>query len=245
LLGWFIGVDCALGAPSAEALQAEWERWRPQLEASAVFPLRLTATEWETLAKGQVARRRERLEGTDRVIGVLWVAADLDTTWLALQDPHETVLRGFYEEELAGSTFQAKVAYQRIDLPWPLAPRQWVITVVNNLSLIQATDGRLWERTWTLSDRRGAAGEVSNGVWLDVNDGGWWMCEAAGGVLLGYHVRSVVGGAVPDEMATRWSYATITGMLEKVAARTAGMAVHYTGDHAPMRRPDGTAIPVR
>src|SRR5262249_61853263 len=140
--------------------------------------------------------------------------------WLAVEDPHGTIIRGFYEEELPDSTFDTKVAYERIDLPWPLAPRQWVITVTNNLPLLQATADQVWERTWHLSDQRGAKGEVPNGVWVTVNEGGWFLCDLAGGTLLGYHVRSVVGGIVPDEVVTRWSYATIGGMLTDVATHT-------------------------
>lgn len=242
---WLAIVAPALAAPAAADLEAAWERFRPQLDAHGVHPFRLSSAEWASVARGQVARRREHLTGTDRVLGVRWVPADLDATWIAIQDPHFAILEGFYEEELAGSTFQRKVAYQRIDLPWPLATRQWVITVVNNLPLIAATERRLWERSWTLSPERGAKGEVANGVWLDVNEGGWFLCEAAGGTLVGYHVRSTVGGAVPDEVATRWSYATIGGMLDDIADRTTGLWTHYSADHAPIRRPDGSVIAPR
>jgi hypothetical protein len=233
----------ALAAPPAAELQAAWERWRPELEAGARYPFRFSAAEWEALARGDVARRRERLEGTDRVLAVLWVDASPDLTWLAIHDPHGAAVHELYEEELPGTTPGRRIVYQRIALPWPLAPRQWVITVENNLPLASATRGAVWERTWTLSDQRGAAGEKANAVWLPVNDGGWVVAEASGGTLLGYHVRTVVGGVVPDEAAVRWSYATITGLLRGIADRVPEVRAHYTAAHAPLTRPDGTPIP--
>jgi hypothetical protein len=233
----------AWATPTADALRADWERWRAQLDAAAVYPLRLTDDEWSALAQGQVARRRERLEGTDRVLGVRWVDADLDTTWLAIHDPHGAEIHGFVQEDLPGSTDQRRIVYQRIDLPWPVADRQWVIEVVNNVPLMRSTDGAVWERTWTLSDRRGARAEEPNALWLPVNEGGWFLARAAGGTLLGYHVRTVVGGVVPDEAAVRWSYATLASLLDGIADRVPFVRTHYVAGHAPVLRPDGTPIP--
>ncbi|MEQ1565055.1 MAG: hypothetical protein ABMA64_05410 [Myxococcota bacterium] len=240
---WWIARTWA--APSAEELESDWEKWRAQLDASAEYPLRFADDEWEKIAAGQVARRRERLDGTDRVLAVRWLSSDIDTTWLAMYDPHGAEIHSFLEEELPGSTFDRRVVYQRIDLPWPMAARQWVVEVRNNLPLIDATGGAVWERTWTLSDRRGARAESPDGVWLPVNEGGWFLAESGGGTLLGYHVRTVVGGVVPDEAAVQWSYATLSSLLNGIADRVPGAVGHYRAGHSPVRRPDGTAIPTR
>jgi hypothetical protein len=234
----------AIAAPSATELAAAWERWRTELDAGARHPLRFEAREWEEIARGHVAKRRDRLEGTDRVVGVIWVAADVDTTWLATRDPHgDDYVDGFVEEELPGSTAERRLVYQRYDLPRPLADRQWVIEVVNNVALIRATGGALIERSWTLTDARGARAETPSAVWLPVNEGGWFLAEAGGGTILGYHVRTSIGGIVPDEVALRWSFSTLDGMLEDIAAKTTFIRGHYTGSHAPLRRADGTEIP--
>ncbi|HHO53108.1 MAG TPA: hypothetical protein ENK18_20095 [Deltaproteobacteria bacterium] len=236
-------VNVAWATPSAGELQAAWERWRPKLDAHAVYPFRFSEQEWAKLAEGKVVRRRERLAGTDRVLGVVWSPTDLDTTWVAVQDGHGEVVDGFTEILLPGSSFQHKVVFQRIELPWPLAPRQWVIEVTNNRALKSATQDKIWERTWKLSDRRDLAELPKNGVWLDVNEGGWFFAEAGGGTLLGYHVRTVVGGIVPDEVATRWSFSTLAGMLQRVVDRTDWIRGHYIADHEPISRPGETEIP--
>ncbi|MEZ4238960.1 MAG: hypothetical protein R3F59_22970 [Myxococcota bacterium] len=238
-----LALVAAAAAPDAATLQQGWEAYRPALDARAKYPFRLDAAAWAELAQGRVYRRRDRLDGTDRVLGVRWIAADLDTTWVAVQDPHgDDYVDGYVHEELPGSTFQQRLLYQRIALPWPLQARQWVILVQNNLGLIGQTQGAVWERTWDLSDRRGAKAEDPKAVWLPVNEGGWFLARVGGGTLLGYHVRTSVGGVVPDEAAVRWSFSTLTKMLERIAGRTGWVREHYTGDHAPLRRPDGTEI---
>lgn len=233
----------ALAAPPPDDLRSSWERWRSELDAGAVYPFRFSDEEWQQVASGQVARRRERLDGTDRVLAVRWVPADIDTTWLAIQDPHGVELPNFVEEELAGSSRDRRVVYQRITLPWPMTDRQWVVEVRNNLALLSATDGEVWERTWTLSRQRGAAAEVPSAVWLPVNEGGWFLVDAAGGTLLGYHVRTVIGGMVPDEAAVQWSYSTMSSLLNGIAERVPFERSHYRAGHAPVLRPDGTEIP--
>ncbi len=240
---WLALATAWAGNPSAEDLERDWERWRSALDRHAVYPLSFEDDEWQRVAEGKVLRRRDRLEGTDRVLGMVWVPADLDTTWLGVHDPHGEVVDGFVDEELPGSTFSKRLVYQSIQLPWPLVPRQWVILVQNNAALSEATGGKVWERTWDLDDRRGARSELPKGVWLPVNEGGWTYAEAAGGTLVLYHVRTVVGGIVPDEAATRWSFSTLTGMLERVVERSRWARTHYVAGHEPLMRPGETEIP--
>ena len=243
-LGW----GCAAwAAPDAAALEAVWEAHRATLDAHAVYPLRFDGAFWAKVAAGEVGRRRDSLDGTDRILGLVLVPAARDTTWVAIQDPHAGTIEGFVDEDLPGSTFARRIVYQRITLPWPLAPRQWVVEVVNNDVLRERTGGAVWERTWTLSDQRGAAAEVPAGVWLPVNDGGWFVLDAApAGTLVGYHARTSIGGAVPDEAAVRWSYGTLSRMLGDIRDRAATWVDgHYVGAHAPVLRPDRTEVPRR
>lgn len=235
-------VAVASAAPSSAELAAAWEEHRAALDAHAVYPLRWTESEWGRVAKGKVAKRRERLEGADRVLGMVWVPADPNATWVSVQDPHGSYIDGMVHEELPGSTFQHRILYQSIDLPWPLASRQWVIEVVNNAPLREATKGEVWERTWKLSDQRGASHEDPAAVWLPENDGAWMFVDAAGGTLLVYHVRTVVGGNVPDDLATRWSFSTLTGMLTGVRDRVPWIREHYIAGHELLKRPDGATV---
>lgn len=233
----------AWATPTPAALSAAWEAHRSDLDSLAVYPVKWSAEEWDRVAKGKVARRRERLEGADRVIGMVWVDTDPSTTWVAVQDPHGPVtVSGMVHEELPGSTFQHRLLYQSIDLPWPLATRQWVIEVKNNLPLIAATQGAVWERTWGLSSQRGAQAEQGNAVWLPVNDGGWMFVDADGGTLLVYHVRSVIGGNVPDDFATRWAFGTLSGMLSGIRDRVPWVKTHYVEGHEALQRPDGLPV---
>lgn len=240
---WLVGVVAAWAVPDAASLAAAWEEHRPALDAKAHHPFRFDQATWNKLAKGEVAKYRERIEGTDRVIGVKWVDADLDTTWLAIHDPHGEYVEGAVYEVLPGSTPDRRWAYQRISLPWPLAARQWVIEIENNLPLLSTTGGEVWERSWKLSDRRGAQNESPNAVWLPINEGGWFLAESSGGTLLVYHVRTAVGGVVPDEAALRWAFSTLDGLLTRIAERTGWIREHYVGDHAPIVRPGNTPVP--
>ncbi len=242
MLAMWIAAVFAAERPDAQALEAAWERWRAPLEKHGRYPLRFTEHEWQRVASGHVAKRRERLEGADRVVGLRWIDADQTTTWLSVQDPHGNVVDGMVHEELPGSTFQHRILFQKIDLPWPMASRQWVIEVHNNLALLEATKGAYWERWWTLSDKRGARNEDPKAVWLPVNDGGWAYVDAEGGTLVAYHVRSVVGGNIPDELATRWSFGTLAGLLDGIAERIPWVRSHYGAGHEPIRQPDGTVV---
>lgn len=232
----------AWAAPTAADLQASWDALRPALDAHARYPFHFSRKEWDVVAAGKVTRRRERLEGTDRVLGMVWIDAAPDTVWIALQDPHVLLTEGLVEEDLPGSTMERRFLFQSLDMPWPLSTRQWVILVENNQPLRDATAGAFWERTWDLSDRRGAVAEQDKAVWLEMNEGGWYLVRAGGGTLLGYHARTVVGGIVPDDMVTRWSFGRLRSMLEGIAERTVWARDHYVGDHVPIPRPGGAPI---
>jgi hypothetical protein len=230
--------------PTVEELTRALEGWHPAVEAAAVYPIVFSDDELAEIAAGGVARRRERLEGADRVLGVTWTPASRDALWIGIQDDaHFTLVEGLVDEQLPGSTNDQKLLYQRIDLPWPFADRQWVIGIRNNAALWAATSGGVWERTWSLSDARGAAQESPDAVWVSVNDGGWLLADAAGGTLIAYHVRSVVDGNIPDEAAAQWCFSTLESMLLGILDRAGRVPGHYDASHAPLYRPDGTLIP--
>ncbi|MCB9675283.1 MAG: hypothetical protein H6737_09215 [Alphaproteobacteria bacterium] len=205
------------------------------------------AKEWEKLAEGKTVRRRERLDGPDRVLAALWSPASRDQLWLAIQDEqHYEVVAGYADEDLPGSTFAKRTLYQRIDLPWPFAARQWVIELESNRDLLAASQGTIWERHWRISERRGASIEDPDAVWVPETTGGWTLVEIAGGNLVIYHTRASVGGNIPDEAGTQWALMTVSGMVEEMDRRARDeVDAHYLDGHAPIERPDGTFVPFR
>lgn len=228
--------------PSAEALRAAWEA-----TASPHWVHRPTFSDrdWSRLAAGKVVKRRERLDGPDRVIGAFWSASPKDPLWLSVQDErHWVVVDGYVDEDLPGSTFANRTLYQRIGLPWPFSDRQWVIELGNNDPLRAQTNNGVWERAWSLSTRRGSVHEDPDAVWVEYNDGGWILASLGGGTLLIYHVRATVDGSIPDEAATQWALMTVSGMLRQIDERaTTEVPTHYVAGHVPIVRPDGSAIP--
>jgi hypothetical protein len=147
------------------------------------------------------------------------------------------------EEVLPGSNASSKLLYQRIDLPWPVADRQWVIDIRNHRMLHENTSGRAWERAWDLSPVRGSKHEVADAVWAPVNAGGWLLIDAAGGTLLIYHVRTSIGGNVPDSAVSAWSASSVKSMLDTIIVRSGKLHRHYNAAHPVVLRPDGTPVP--
>lgn len=238
---WLALTATFAGDPDPQRLEAELAVFEEQFR-SARYPFAFEPRELETLKKGKVVKRRTRLEGADRVLGAVWVDASRDHTWVAVQDDeHWDAVKGFYEEVLSGDLHHPKVAFQHLDLPWPFLNRQYTILIENNDALRESTG--IWERTWDLSDVRGATREEEGAIWVDVNDGGWVFAEVAGGTLLVYHVRTVIGGNIPDEAATRYAYATLGGLLRDAKEKAESMTTHYDASHDPIIRPDGTVVP--
>lgn len=228
--------------PVAAELRAAWEATR---SSHWVHRPWFTERDWSRLAAGKVVRRRERLDGPDRVVAAIWSASPKDPLWLSVQDErHWVAIDGYVDDDLPGSTFAERTLYQRIGLPWPFSDRQWVIDLRNNKELLASSRGAVWERTWSLSSRRGSPHEDPSAVWVDYNDGGWILADIGTGTLLIYHVRATVDGSLPDEAATRWALMTVGGMLRQVDERaTEVVPTHYVAGHAPVVRPDDTSIP--
>jgi hypothetical protein len=230
--------------PSAEELKAAYAA----LPADGwVHRPAFSDKEWSRLAADKTVRRRERLDGPDRVLGALWTEASHDQLWLAIQDEgcFET-LEGYVDEDLPGSTFANRTLYQRIDLPWPFAARQWVVDIRSNRALLIASDGAVWERSWTQSDRRGAKAEDPDAVWVPETEGGWTLIGLAGGTLLVYHTRASPGGAIPEEAGTQWALMTVASVVEDADERARTVIdAHYVAGHAAIERPDGSIVEFR
>lgn len=242
-LGWLV-VCSALAGTDPAALKSDLAKWDALLEEHGKYPMSWTQHEIEQLAKGQVVKRRSKQDSADRVMGAVWAPVSLTEMWTAVQDEwHWGHVEGLVEERLPGSTFQKKILFQRLDAPWPFKDRQWVILVENSLAVWEASEHKVIERTWDLSPQRGAENEADDGVWVDLNNGGWFAALAAGGVVVAYHVRAVVGGNIPDDAASTWTMMTLGGMMRGLVESSEASEAHYVGDHPRIQWPDGDPIP--
>lgn len=233
----------ALAAPDPAALSRDWSARAAAMTQQAWRPVALSAAQLGVLAAGDVVRAREQLEGADRVLGAIWSSHPRDHLWIAiLDDKHDTLVRDLFEQQLPGTVPQRKLLYQRLDLPWPFDDRQWVIEIRNNPSLWAATDGLIWERTWRLADPGLAISATPDALWTPVNEGGWTLVDAAGGTIVLYHARTVVGGAIPDDAVASYAMAKLEEMMRHVVSRAASLGDHYGPDHERLYRPDGSAI---
>lgn len=229
--------------PDFAQMLADWDRARPIIQQQSRFPFAFDRAQLEKLAKGEIVRQRHPVAGTERVLGAVWTPVDRELLWVAIQDEaHFSMVEGIVEQILPQSTPQSKLLYQRLDLPWPVADRQWVIDIRDNARLAAASADRVWERAWDLSPLRGSTLELPDAVWTPVNQGGFALVNAAGGSIFVYHVRSAIGGNVPEAAVAQWSASAVGNVLEAVIDRSGKIPGHYVAGHLPVHRPDGTPI---
>lgn len=246
------GGPAAAATPDAQALIRDWTAWQPVLAERARIPVQLDDDDLVVIAAGDVARHRERLQGTDRAVGAAWTDLPRDAVWIAiLDDTCDTIAEGLTERHLPPEAPHQKLLFQHIAAPWPFQDRQWLIDIRNNDGLFAATGGAVWERHWALAadqERLRAAVPdpafpTDDALWTPVNEGGWMLLDAAGGTLVVYNARADIGGAIPDDLATRWALSTLRGMLGHVLDRAAEIPGHYARAHPPIERPDGSVVP--
>lgn len=240
-------------APASSAtLAGAWSGWQQALALHGRASVELDPADLATIAAGEVARHRSHLDGIDRVVGATWSALPRDALWVAiLDDTCDQLVSGLTERHLPPELPGQKILFQHVDLPWPFADRQWILDIRNNRPLYAATGGGAWERGWTLADRQEQRRTqvphptlpAADAVWTPLNEGGWLLLDAAGGTLLVYHARADVGGAIPDDVATRFALATLRGMMRHVVQRAEQIPTHYDAAHAPLERPDGSVVP--
>jgi len=229
--------------PTAKDLADVWAKNFSTLGQHTKQTVLLDDNDFRRVAEGKIAKRRLIQEGPDRAIGVGWTPHTRDAVWIAIIDEvHNTMVNSLYEQRLGTSTDGAKRLYQRLDLPWPFTDRQWVISISNNTALAKASANTLWERYWTLSDPIQGEPADPGSLWIPTLDGAWIAIPIGGGTLLVYQVRTTIGGAIPDELVTRWAMATLDEMLENVFTRAAEIPKHYDREHERIMGGDGKVI---
>ena len=233
----------AMAVPSTEALSDAWSSQFKTLSEHTHQPVLLGDADFQRVSEGKIAKRRLNQEGPDRAIGVGWTPHSREAIWVAIIDEiHNTMVSSLVEKRLGRDDQGAKLLYQRLDLPWPFHDRQWVIAISNNTALASASGGQIWERSWRLSDPIDGDPANEQAMWIPTLDGAWIAIPVDGGTLLVYQVRTTIGGAIPDEVVTRWAMSTLDEMLENVFSRAAEIPKHYTPDHDPINGGDGKPI---
>jgi hypothetical protein len=240
--------------PAADVAQAI-DRCRPAVHA----PLpALSAAQLDELAAGRVVRivRHGDPDQPSTAIGLGVLEGSLEALWLAAQDPHTHVdpaLTEFVIEPLPGGS---ALWYGHLDLPSPLADRQWVVVSGDN----RASGGiGCWEHGWSLAADElpraraaiaaGAAPSlvpevVDEAVLTPVNHGAWLLTRVAPDrTLVVYQATSVVGGAIPDWLVLKLTTARLESVLREVETRARDWVPgHYGRAHAPVRGGDDRPI---
>lgn len=233
----------ALAQPQAGELALVWNTHHATITAHTEAPILLSDDDFAIVAEGGVAKRRLSQDGPDRAIGVAWTPHARNAVWVAIiDDIHNTMVDGLTEHRLGASARGHKLLYQRLDFPWPLNDRQWVIEIENDPSLAEATTNQVWSRSWSLSTHTAPDVADKEALWAPTLDGGWLALDVAGGTLIVYQARTTIGGVVPDGLVTSWAMSTLDEMLGNLFKRAAEIPAHYTADHAPILGGDDKPI---
>lgn len=234
---------------TAAALAALWAAVAPTVATHATFPPPpLDAKVWNDVAAGKVARRIVPGDPAT-VLGVGVLDVPREEAWLSLTDDHLSAeIQSLTEVTLQGRWAAPKQLYQRLDLPWPILDRHWVIALTNNASLAAASE--VWERTWTLrSDLLASARARTDPERFDaaetvgVNEGGWLLVPVGDDHTLAvYQARATLGGAVPDAVVDSYTRSSLTGLYAGVERNAAKVRARYGADCTPQPGADGVPI---
>jgi len=231
----------------AASLATLWQRLEPAVEEHARFPPGgLDVSVWLTVAAGRVARPH-----VDRgALGVGVLPVSLAEAWLAVTDDHPVdAVDGLTQVALRGSWGTEKWLYQRIDLPWPVQDRHWVLHGTSNLALAKASG--VWERAWesdpaalaTARERVDAVGYDSAAT-VPVNRGSWLLAPISGHETLGiYRAEADLGGAIPEGAAQAYTASTLDKLYASTARDALSMRTRYATGCTPQPGGDGVPIP--
>ena len=227
----------------------------------ARFPLpTLGQAQLERLRAGKLVRIREIPdddEAPQRIVGLMRVDQPADGLWLASRDAHYTSVDEVIEVRLTPAGTWPSQWYQLLDLPRPFADRHWVVDVMDTHELAQETGA--WEHWWVLTEGGPAIGaeavaagripgvdveRAADAIYTPANHGAWVTIPLPDGTtILGYHVTSVIGGAVPDKLVADYSLFMLGKLFKGVIARTPEVIEHYDAAHEPIEGGDGQPLP--
>lgn len=233
----------AAAAPDAAGIEAAWLADADAIARHGAVPATLEAADFHVLARGDVVVHRADTPEGAWATGAVFLPVAIGDAWIAVQDQqHRPIGRTAEEEVLPTSTPGSKRVYLRLALPWPVSDRQWVADLTSNGALFAATDGRVWQRRWTLGDRALAPHPADDAVWMEENTGGWTLLPAGDGTLAVMVVRSAPGGSLPREITQSWATSSLAGMLRRLREVAPGTRAHYDAGHEPVLGPDGRPL---
>lgn len=223
-------------------LAARWEAVAQKVASHSAIPVPFGPDDVADLQRGRTVARRYDTEQGAYATGAIYVEAPIEAVWVAINDaPHDPPSR-VSVERLPSAPGQ-RLVYMKLDLPFPLADRQWVADVRGNAALFGASEGAVWQRQWTLGDRALAPTPDDGAVWINENRGAWTLLDLGEGTLVLFSVRTVLGGVVPASIAQSWAAGTLRGGLERLAERAVGMRSHYVAGHETVLNPTGSVVP--
>lgn len=140
------------------------------------------------------------------------------------------------------------VRYQHVDLPWPIRDRHWVIDCHKNVGLAAASDGVVWEHSWSLHEHgpellaaamnagsipRLTRDDLDEAVYLPANSGAWTMMDAGPHrTLVIAYVDADLGGFFPDPLVRAFTRKRLKGGFELLAEMAT--RVHLNYDETPL-----------
>ncbi len=208
------------------------------------------------LKKGEVVKVIDR-KGKEpyRATGLVLINAPMRETWISVRDPHFQQQKSTTEKVVARPGPGIEEWYGKIDTPWPVTDRHWLIHAWHNLQLADHTKNKAWERTWELAencqkriddyDKKGLLPiEPKDAILTPENKGAWLTIELNEHTLLGYHVTTSVGGNVPDRLLIEFTLSSYDEMLRTIGDRAEKtIRDHYKGRHKPILGGDGKELP--
>ncbi|MEN9785092.1 MAG: hypothetical protein RLZZ299_356 [Pseudomonadota bacterium] len=229
-------------------LATAWAEVERAVAETARFPPgALSFVDWAAVERGELAVSRGAV-----TVAVGRVRAPRTAVWLAMtHDTPAARLRGLVERALVGRWgASTKRLYQRIDLPWPVQDRHWVIESRTNLAL-SARAPSAWERAWTtvpaaLSGTRDA--DPDPAAWdaaaaVPRNDGAWLLVDAGPDATLAvYRVAVDLGGAVPTAAVSGWTARSLEEVYRTLESDARALASH--GEAGCTTQPGGDGRPI-
>ncbi len=234
----------AAATPDAAALTALWQTHRASIERLGTMPVSLREKDLASLAAGETVTRVITTEDGVWAMGAIWLDSPPLHLWVVA---HDRTDRSMSKGSVTNTELPTTAPYWRIthavlDLPWPITDRQWVALHMVNKALLDATQGAVWERTFTLGDPALTATPDPDAVWLGDGGSGWVMVAGEGGTLAIFSARSVSVAGIPEELLGRWALSQIRSSFVRMRAYVGDITEHYSTSHAVIPDPWGRPI---
>ncbi|MBM4364687.1 MAG: hypothetical protein FJ102_00615 [Deltaproteobacteria bacterium] len=231
----------------AAALAASWAEVAAQVGQMAENPPpSLPRAVFDDAAAGRVGR----ISSADSAVGVGLMRVPQALVWLSLTDDRLSEdVEGLTEIALEGRWSSPKLLYQRLDMPWPVQDRHWVLRLRNNTALALSTG--VWERAWRIDNARLAESRertdpaaFDGAITMADNTGSWLLVSLdTADTLAVYQVRVDLGGNIPAEAAEAYTRASMASFMRGVEVHAADVAARYGAGCTPQLGGDGKPIP--